>query len=135
MGIGEEQPREAASIPVARARADRADARGQDRRPRQVRKQRGSRLCRGVEPEDAFRLCSSGSTGKPKGAVHTHANLSWTAEGVAATDELAVELKAFVKARMAPHKHPREILFAEDLPKTATGKIQRFKLREPALDA
>ncbi|MDB5835970.1 MAG: bclA [Caballeronia sp.] len=55
--------------------------------------------------------------------------------GVAATDELAVELKAFVKARMAPHKYPREILFADDLPKTATGKIQRFKLREPALDA
>ncbi|MGX7001496.1 benzoate-CoA ligase family protein [Caballeronia sp. KNU42] len=54
---------------------------------------------------------------------------------VAATGELAVELKAFVKARMAPHKYPREILFAEDLPKTATGKIQRFKLREPALDA
>jgi acyl-coenzyme A synthetase/AMP-(fatty) acid ligase len=83
----------------------------------------------------AFWLCSSGSTGKPEGAVHTHANLSWTAEGVAATDKLAVELKAFVKARMAPHKYPREILFAEDLPKTATGKIQRFKLREPALDA
>src|SRR5471032_1363085 len=55
--------------------------------------------------------------------------------GVAATDELALELKAFVKARMAPHKYPREIVFAEDLPKTATGKIQRFKLREPALDA
>jgi benzoate-CoA ligase len=55
--------------------------------------------------------------------------------GVAATDELAVELKEFVKARTAPHKYPHEILFAEDLPKTATGKIQRFKLREPALDA
>jgi benzoate-CoA ligase len=49
---------------------------------------------------------------------------------VPATDEFAVELKAFVKARLAPHKYPREILFVEDLPKTATGKIQRFKLRE-----
>jgi benzoate-CoA ligase len=46
------------------------------------------------------------------------------------TVELAAELKAFVKARMAPHKYPREIVFVDDLPKTATGKIQRFKLRE-----
>ncbi|CAG4922383.1 benzoate-CoA ligase family protein [Paraburkholderia saeva] len=47
-----------------------------------------------------------------------------------ATDAFAAELKAFVKARLAPHKYPREILFVDDLPKTATGKIQRFKLRE-----
>ncbi len=40
------------------------------------------------------------------------------------------ELKAFVKNRLAPHKYPREIRFTEELPKTATGKIQRFKLRE-----
>jgi benzoate-CoA ligase len=46
------------------------------------------------------------------------------------SDEFGAELKAFVKARLAPHKYPREILFVEDLPKTATGKIQRFKLRE-----
>ncbi|HXZ09798.1 MAG TPA: benzoate-CoA ligase family protein [Paraburkholderia sp.] len=46
------------------------------------------------------------------------------------SDEFAAELKAFVKARLAPHKYPREILFVEDLPKTATGKIQRFKLRD-----
>ncbi|WP_420800017.1 benzoate-CoA ligase family protein [Paraburkholderia tagetis] len=43
---------------------------------------------------------------------------------------LAAALKAFVKARLAPHKYPREILFVDDLPKTATGKIQRFRLRE-----
>jgi benzoate-CoA ligase len=43
---------------------------------------------------------------------------------------LADELKAFVKDRLAPHKYPRDIVFADDLPKTATGKIQRFKLRE-----
>jgi benzoate-CoA ligase len=35
---------------------------------------------------------------------------------------------------MAPDKYPREIFIVDDLPKTATGKIQRFKLREPALD-
>ena len=40
------------------------------------------------------------------------------------------ELKAFVKARLAPHKYPRTIEFMTELPKTATGKIQRFKLRE-----
>jgi benzoate-CoA ligase len=45
-------------------------------------------------------------------------------------DTLAEALKAFVKTRLAPHKYPRDILFVEDLPKTATGKIQRFRLRE-----
>ncbi|WP_418320731.1 benzoate-CoA ligase family protein [Piscinibacter sakaiensis] len=40
------------------------------------------------------------------------------------------ELKAFVKERLAPYKYPRFIEFVADLPKTATGKIQRFKLRE-----
>ena len=44
------------------------------------------------------------------------------------TDE--AELKAFVKDRLAPYKYPRFIEFVADLPKTATGKIQRFKLRE-----
>ncbi len=40
------------------------------------------------------------------------------------------ELKAFVKDRLAPYKYPRFIEFVGDLPKTATGKIQRFRLRE-----
>ena len=40
------------------------------------------------------------------------------------------ELKAFVKDRLAPYKYPRLIEFVPDLPKTATGKIQRYKLRE-----
>jgi benzoate-CoA ligase len=48
----------------------------------------------------------------------------------AASEILADELKAFVKDRLAPHKYPRDIVFVDDLPKTATGKIQRFKLRE-----
>jgi benzoate-CoA ligase len=39
------------------------------------------------------------------------------------------ELKAFVKDRLAPYKYPRQIEFIDELPKTATGKIQRFKLR------
>ncbi|MFP3568721.1 benzoate-CoA ligase family protein [Paraburkholderia sp. SIMBA_030] len=48
----------------------------------------------------------------------------------APSEILADELKAFVKERLAPHKYPRDIVFVDDLPKTATGKIQRFKLRE-----
>ncbi len=44
------------------------------------------------------------------------------------TDEAA--LKAFVKDRLAPFKYPRQIEFIAELPKTATGKIQRYKLRE-----
>lgn len=44
--------------------------------------------------------------------------------------EIEAELKAFVKTCLAPHKYPREIIFVGDLPKTATGKIQRFRLRE-----
>lgn len=47
--------------------------------------------------------------------------------GQSVTDE---ELKAFVKERLAPYKYPRFIEFVEELPKTATGKIQRFRLRE-----
>jgi benzoate-CoA ligase len=43
---------------------------------------------------------------------------------------MEAELKTFVKTRLTPHKYPREIVFVEDLPKTATGKIQRFRLRE-----
>ena len=39
-------------------------------------------------------------------------------------------LKAFVKDKLAPYKYPRQIEFVKDLPKTATGKIQRFKLRD-----
>ena len=50
--------------------------------------------------------------------------------GCTGTDELAAELKAHVKTRLAPFKYPRWIQFVADLPKTATGKIQRFRLRE-----
>jgi benzoate-CoA ligase len=39
-------------------------------------------------------------------------------------------LRAFVKDRLAPYKYPRLIEFIDELPKTATGKIQRFRLRE-----
>ena len=51
--------------------------------------------------------------------------------GCSATEE---ELKAFVKERLAPYKYPRFFEFVNELPKTATGKIQRFKLRELEAD-
>jgi benzoate-CoA ligase len=50
--------------------------------------------------------------------------------GQAASESLDAELKAFVKGKLAPHKYPRAIEFVAELPKTATGKIQRFRLRE-----
>ena len=50
-------------------------------------------------------------------------------EGVETDEALVAALKEFVKDRLAPFKYPRWIEFAGDLPKTATGKIQRFKLR------
>ncbi|HEY5633274.1 MAG TPA: benzoate-CoA ligase family protein [Burkholderiaceae bacterium] len=46
-----------------------------------------------------------------------------------ASDALAAELKAHVKEKLASFKYPRWIAFVAELPKTATGKIQRFKLR------
>jgi benzoate-CoA ligase family protein len=49
-----------------------------------------------------------------------------------AGDELARALQEHVKAVLAPYKYPRWIEFRTDLPKTATGKIQRFKLRAEA---
>ena len=43
--------------------------------------------------------------------------------------EMEAELKAWVKSKLAPYKYPRWIEFVTELPKTATGKIQRFRLR------
>ena len=44
--------------------------------------------------------------------------------------ELAGELQRFVKGRLSPYKYPRWIGFVDDLPKTVTGKIQRYRLRQ-----
>jgi benzoate-CoA ligase len=41
----------------------------------------------------------------------------------------ADDLKQHVKSQLAPYKYPRWVEFVHELPKTATGKIQRFKLR------
>jgi benzoate-CoA ligase len=52
------------------------------------------------------------------------------AAGISAHKDLEAELRAHVKIAVAPHAYPRWIEIVEELPKTATGKIQRFKLRE-----
>ena len=51
-------------------------------------------------------------------------------EGVAGDDEKVKELQDHVKQRIAPYKYPRRIVFVSELPKTTTGKLQRFKLRQ-----
>lgn len=51
-------------------------------------------------------------------------------DGGEANCALADQLKQHVKDLLAPHKYPRQIEFLAELPKTATGKVQRFKLRQ-----
>jgi len=53
--------------------------------------------------------------------------------GYIGTEALAQELQEFVKGQIAPYKYPRAILFREQLPRTETGKLQRFKLRTNAV--
>ena len=50
--------------------------------------------------------------------------------GSNASISLEDELKEYVKQSLAPYKYPRWVEFVDELPKTATGKIQRFKLRD-----
>ena len=52
-----------------------------------------------------------------------------TAAGVSSSDALARELQDFVKAELAPYKYPRAIEFVAELPRTLTGKLQRYRLR------
>ena len=51
-------------------------------------------------------------------------------EGVERDDACAGRLQDHVKATIAPYKYPRSIKFIDALPKTATGKVQRFRLKE-----
>jgi benzoate-CoA ligase len=56
------------------------------------------------------------------------------AAGQQPSAELARELQDFVRSKIAEYKRPRWVEFVEALPKTATGKTQRFKLRQAASD-
>ena len=73
--------------------------------------------CAVVGFEDAMGLV------KPKGFVTLKG-------GYEPNNDLVEALKMHVKQNLAPHKYPRVIVFMDDLPKTSTGKIQRYKLRE-----
>jgi benzoate-CoA ligase len=50
-------------------------------------------------------------------------------DGNAGTPALAAALQDFVRTRLADYKRPRWVEFLDELPRTATGKVQRFKLR------
>jgi len=58
--------------------------------------------------------------------VQAHVVLKDEAEG---SDDTALLLKDYVKVTIAPYKYPRSIVFCESLPKTPTGKIQRYLLK------
>jgi 2-aminobenzoate-CoA ligase len=51
-------------------------------------------------------------------------------EGAAAGPRKAAELQDLVKQKIAPYKYPRAVDFVPSLPRTNTGKLQRFKLRD-----
>jgi 2-aminobenzoate-CoA ligase len=52
-------------------------------------------------------------------------------EGVLPDDATRKRLQDHVKATIAPYKYPRAVKFVDALPKTPTGKIQRYRLRQP----
>jgi 2-aminobenzoate-CoA ligase len=74
-------------------------------------------LARGAGPAEA-----AGPAGSPDGGDDPR--------GQAPDDDLVKELQAFVKERIAPYKYPRAIELVDALPRTETGKVQRFKLRQ-----
>jgi 2-aminobenzoate-CoA ligase len=92
----------------------------------------------GPEVEDALlrhpAVLECGVIGRPdveRGQlVEAHVVLK---EGHQCSPEMAVQLQEFVKEQIAPYKYPRSIRFRDKLPRTETGKLQRFKLRNDAL--
>ncbi|WP_299882220.1 AMP-binding protein [uncultured Sulfitobacter sp.] len=69
-----------------------------------------------------------GAPDEARGAiVQAHVVL---ADGFAGDDSMIKDLQDHVKATIAPYKYPRDVRFIDELPKTQTGKIQRFALRD-----
>ena len=56
------------------------------------------------------------------------------ADGYEPSDELADEIKGFVRNRLSAYAYPRQVEFVADLPKTLTGKIRRIELRQLEID-
>lgn len=77
---------------------------------------------------DVLECAVIGTPDKERGQiVQAHIVL---AEGLVADDDCIQRLQDYVKSQIAPYKYPRSIKFIEQLPKTATGKVQRFRLKE-----
>ena len=79
----------------------------------------------------AVQECGVGSRADHDGLLKPYAFVVLT-NGETGTPELAAELQQFVRGRLAEYKRPRWVEFIDELPKTATGKVQRYKLRERA---
>jgi 2-aminobenzoate-CoA ligase len=89
----------------------------------------------GPEVEEALQLhpavqecCVAGRPDTERGQLVTAFVI--LAPDVDGTDALRAELQDFVKQQIAPYKYPREIQFVTDLPRTSTGKVQRYVLRK-----
>jgi acetyl-CoA synthetase len=55
--------------------------------------------------------------------------------GTSPSQELSEQLKNFVKEHLSAHEYPREVEFIDQLPKTPSGKIQRFLLKQREYDS
>ena len=78
--------------------------------------------------EDVLECGVIGAPDEQRGSiVQAHVVLR---EGVEESDELIKALQDHVKAVIAPYKYPRSVKFIAEIPKTQTGKIQRFRLKE-----
>ena len=82
----------------------------------------------------AVHECGIGARADRDGLIKPYAFVV-VRQGVDQTPELAAELQQFVRSKLAEYKRPRWVEFIDELPKTATGKLQRYKLRERAAAA
>ncbi|WP_229712090.1 AMP-binding protein [Streptomyces daqingensis] len=83
--------------------------------------------------EEAEGGAATGATAETEGASAGAADQAGGATGPA-RDETAEELREFVTSHLTPYKCPREIVFVSSLPRTPTGKLQRFLLRQAAAE-
>ncbi|MGH7714713.1 MAG: benzoate-CoA ligase family protein [Vulcanimicrobiaceae bacterium] len=82
-----------------------------------------------IAEHDAILECAVVGREDADGLTKPHAYVVLRAAHLA-TKELEAELQDFVKERLTPHKYPRWVTVVNSLPKTATGKTQRFVLRD-----
>ena len=88
------------------------------------------------EVESVVPRAPGGARGRGGRLARTSAAATWSrpsscsSTATSRSDELAEEIKAFVRERLSAYAYPRRIEFVEDLPKTLTGKIRRIELRQ-----